>query len=50
VEQVTARTAAETKTAEPSTAPVETPAAPDREKTGVEREAERLTPVPFMPG
>ncbi|HXK34601.1 MAG TPA: NADH-quinone oxidoreductase subunit B family protein [Dehalococcoidia bacterium] len=31
----------------PETAPV---VAPEREKTGVEREAERLTPVPFDPG
>lgn len=42
-------------TAETETAatPVTTPAAPatpDREQTGVEREAERLTPVPFVPG
>lgn len=26
------------------------PAAPDREQTGIEREQERLTPVPFVPG
>jgi NADH-quinone oxidoreductase subunit B len=32
------------------TAPAQAPAAPDREKTGVEREAERLTPVPYNPG
>jgi NADH-quinone oxidoreductase subunit B len=48
VEQVTA----ETKTAEPQTpaTPVEAPAAPEREKTGIEREAERLTPAPYEPG
>jgi NADH-quinone oxidoreductase subunit B len=48
MEQVTA----ETKTAEPQapSAPVEVPAAPQREQTGIEREIERLTPVPYQPG
>jgi NADH-quinone oxidoreductase subunit B len=41
---------AETETAAtPVTTPA-APAAPEREQTGVEREAERLTPVPFVPG
>ena len=34
----------------PATTPAETPAAPEREKTGVERELELLTPVPYVPG
>jgi len=39
---------AETTTT-PST-PETPPAAPQREQTGIEREQERLTPVPFVPG
>jgi NADH-quinone oxidoreductase subunit B len=47
MEQVTA----ETKTAEPTPAiPVEVPVTPEREQTGIERESERLTPAPYMPG
>lgn len=52
MEQVTAAsTTAEVQTtpAAPVTTPVEAPA-PQREQTGIEREAERLTPVPYMPG
>jgi NADH-quinone oxidoreductase subunit B len=45
-----AETVAETKTTTPAVTPAETPAAPEREKTGVEREAERLTPIPYNPG
>jgi NADH-quinone oxidoreductase subunit B len=35
--------------ATPTVAPVEVPT-PQREKTGIEREQERLTPAPFKPG
>jgi NADH-quinone oxidoreductase subunit B len=49
-----AETIAETKApATPAVAPGEapaTPAAPQREKTGVEREQELLTPIPYNPG
>ena len=41
---------AETKITTPETPAEGVPAAPEREQTGVEREAELLTPVPFMPG
>jgi NADH-quinone oxidoreductase subunit B len=41
---------AATKTTTPAVTPVETPAVPQREKTGVEREAEQLKPVPYQPG
>ena len=41
---------AKTETTAPAVTPVETPAAPQREKTGVEREAEQLTPIPYQPG
>ncbi len=41
---------AETTTTAPAVTPVEAPAAPQREKTGVEREAELLTPIPYQPG
>jgi NADH-quinone oxidoreductase subunit B len=37
-------------TTTPAVTPAETPVAPEREKTGVEREAEQLTPVPYEPG
>jgi NADH-quinone oxidoreductase subunit B len=40
---------AKTETA-PAVAPAAPPAAPQREKTGVEREAEQLTPIPYNPG
>ena len=39
-----------TPTTAPAVTPVETPAAPQREKTGIEREAELLTPIPYQPG
>ncbi len=52
MEQVTTRSEAEVQTtpSAPATTPVETPGAPQREQTGIEREAERLTPAPYMPG
>jgi NADH-quinone oxidoreductase subunit B len=40
----------EPTTTTPVVTPAEAPAAPQREKTGVEREAELLTPVPYTPG
>ncbi len=40
----------EPTTTTPAVVPAETPAAPQREKTGVEREAELLTPVEYKPG
>ncbi len=46
MEQVTAET---TTVAPTPVVPTQIPA-PDREQTGIEREAERLTPVPYNPG
>ena len=40
---------AKTETTTPAVAPA-APPAPEREKTGVEREAEQLTPIPYNPG
>jgi NADH-quinone oxidoreductase subunit B len=34
----------------PAVTPAVAPAAPEREQTGVEREAEQLTPIPYNPG
>jgi NADH-quinone oxidoreductase subunit B len=41
---------AKTEITTPAVTPVEVPAAPQREKTGVEREAEQLTPITYQPG
>ncbi len=52
VEAVGAASAAATATTTPAVTPAAPaePSAPEREKTGVEREAEQLTPIEYNPG
>ena len=52
MEQVTDAAVRETTTANPETKTIEGApiVVPQREKTGIEREAERLTPAPYEPG